>query len=54
MNKLIHRWNRWKEWCVYAKEKHGYGSIKRFLIFLGIIRDEWFTKFNNWNKEVSQ
>ena len=48
MRRLIYRWRKWLDWNNYAKEK--YGPVKRFLIFLRIIRDEWFERFVNWEK----
>ena len=46
MGKIIHRYRKWLDWNDYAKEK--YGWVKRFLIFLGIIYNDWFEKFNDW------
>ena len=48
MGKIIHRWRKWLDWNDYAKEK--YNWVKRFLIFLGIIHNDWFENFVNWNK----
>lgn len=53
MGKIIHRWRKWLDWNDYAKEK--YGLVKRFLIFLGIIRNNWFEGFVNWhNAELTE
>ena len=49
MGKIIHRWRKWLDWNEYAKEK--YNWAKRFLIFLGIIHNEWFEHFVNWHNE---
>ena len=46
MRRLIHRYRKWLDWNDYAKEK--YSWVKRFLIFLGIIHNDWFEKFNDW------
>ena len=51
LRKLNHRWIKWKDWCEFSKEK--YGPVKRFLIFLGIIHNEWFEQFVNWNNSVA-
>ena len=47
--KLIHRWRKWLDWNNYAREK--YGPVKRFLIFLKIIHNDWFEHFNDWRTE---
>lgn len=48
MKKLIHRWNRWLEWKDLAWM---FPWWKKILIFLGIVRNEWFEHFCDWRNE---